>query len=710
MQTFADEAEALELANDTPYGLASSVFTTDHSRAIRMSRALEFGCVWINTHIPLVAEMPHGGFKESGYGKDLSAYSLEDYTRIKHVMSAVSDDMTARRGDRSGRAAALPQERRLVTEIPGPVSREWTARRQAAVSSAVSVMMPVFAVAAGGGVVVDADGNSLIDFGSGIAVTTVGNAAPQVVAAVQEQVERFTHTCFMITPYAGYVEVAEALNALTPGDHDKRTALFNSGAEAVENAVKIARLATGRSAVAAFDHAYHGRTNLTMALTAKALPYKLGFGPFAPEVYRAPLSYPFHDGLSGVGGGEAGDLAAGQAGRGSTSWPRSSSSRSRARAGSSCPRPGSSRRCSAWCREHGIVFIADEVQSGFARTGAMFACEHEGVVPDLVTTAKGIAGGLPLAGVTGRAEIMNAPHAGGVGGTFGGNPVACAAALASIRTIEDEGLVAAGPVDRVGGGAAAEGAGRARPADRRHPRPGRDAGRRAGRPGDGGTGGGGDEGDRRGGPRPRADPADLRDLRQRPAAPAAAVDAGPPAAQRAWTYWRRRSARLLTRTRTQGSACTSARLAPTRRELRPVRELAFRYASCAFRVRELRVPVRRVGVSVRLLEARRVARAVADDLRLVAREVDDRGRLGAAVAGVDHGVDGVVELFLDLPALGQRLVLVGQQQRRRQQRLAELGQDRLRRRRGPGCARRRSSSAGAAAGAAPPSSPGRMNV
>ena len=180
------------------------------------------------------------------------------------------------------------------------MSREWTARRQAAVSSAVSVTMPVFAVAAGGGVVVDADGNSLIDFGSGIAVTTVGNAAPQVVAAVQEQVERFTHTCFMITPYAGYVEVAEALNALTPGDHDKRTALFNSGAEAVENAVKIARLATGRSAVAAFDHAYHGRTNLTMALTAKAMPYKLGFGPFAPEVYRAPLSYPFHDGLSGA--------------------------------------------------------------------------------------------------------------------------------------------------------------------------------------------------------------------------------------------------------------------------------------------------------------------------------------------------------------------------------------------------------------------------
>ena len=218
--------------------------------------------------------------------------------------------------------AALPQERRLVTEIPGPVSREWTARRLAAVSNAVSVTMPVFAVAAGGGVVVDADGNSLIDFGSGIAVTTVGNAAPQVVAAVQEQVERFTHTCFMITPYAGYVEVAEALNALTPGDHDKRSALFNSGAEAVENAVKIARLATGRSAVAAFDHAYHGRTNLAMALTAKALPYKLGFGPFAPEVYRAPMSYPFHDGLSGEEAAKRAITRAGQAGGGRTSSPR----------------------------------------------------------------------------------------------------------------------------------------------------------------------------------------------------------------------------------------------------------------------------------------------------------------------------------------------------------------------------------------------------
>ena len=336
---------------------------------------------------------------------------------------------------------ALPQERRLVTEIPGPVSKEWTARRLAAVSNAVSTTMPVFAVAAGGGVVVDADGNSLIDFGSGIAVTTIGNSAPQVVSAVQEQVERFTHTCFMITPYAGYVEVAEALNAVTPGDHDKRTALFNSGAEAVENAVKIARLHTGRSAVAAFDHAYHGRTNLTMALTAKALPYKLGFGPFAPEVYRAPLSYPFHDGLSGS---EAAARAISLLDKqvGSDQLAAIIIEPIQGEGGFIVPAPGFLGALADWCREHGIVFIADEVQSGFARTGAMFACEHEGVVPDLITTAKGIAGGLPLAGVTGRAEIMNAPHSGGVGGTFGGNPVVCAAALASLRTIEDEGLAA----------------------------------------------------------------------------------------------------------------------------------------------------------------------------------------------------------------------------------------------------------------------------
>src|SRR5688500_8142428 len=192
------------------------------------------------------------------------------------------------------------QERRLVTEVPGPRSRELTARRASAVSAAVGSVLPVFVERAGGGVVVDVDGNSLIDLGSGIAVVSVGNAAPEVVAAVQDQVAAFTHTCFMVTPYEGYVAVCEELARVTPGDHEKRSALFNSGSEAVENAVKIARHATGRPAVVVFDHAYHGRTNLTMALTAKNMPYKHRFGPFAPEIYRVPASYPLHDRLTGA--------------------------------------------------------------------------------------------------------------------------------------------------------------------------------------------------------------------------------------------------------------------------------------------------------------------------------------------------------------------------------------------------------------------------
>ena len=203
-----------------------------------------------------------------------------------------------------------------MTAIPGPRSQELAARRGAAVARGIGSTMPVFVERAGGGVVVDVDGNSLIDFGSGIAVVSVGNAADAVVARVQEQVARFTHTCFMVTPYEVYVDVCEALNRLTPGDHEKRSALFNSGAEAVENAVKIARAHTGRQAVVAFDHGYHGRTNLTMALTAKNMPYKQSFGPFAPEVYRAPMSYPFHDGgLDGAGGGEAGHRPHREAGR-----------------------------------------------------------------------------------------------------------------------------------------------------------------------------------------------------------------------------------------------------------------------------------------------------------------------------------------------------------------------------------------------------------
>ncbi len=335
----------------------------------------------------------------------------------------------------------VPQKRHLATELPGPRSRALMERKGAAVAAGVGTTMPVFAVEAGGGVVVDVDGNSLIDLGSGIAVTTVGNAAPRVVAAVQEQVAAFTHTCFMVTPYEGYVAVAEALNRLTPGDHEKRTALFNSGAEAVENAVKIARSHTGRQAVVVFDHAYHGRTNLTMAMTAKSMPYKHGFGPFASEVYRAPLSYPFRDG--GLDGATAAaraiDVVEKQVG--AANLAAMVIEPVQGEGGFVEPAPGFMPALAAWCRENGVVFVADEVQTGFARTGDMFASDREGVVPDLIVTAKGIAGGLPLSAVTGRAEIMDAPHAGGLGGTYGGNPLACAAALAAIETIEQDGLV-----------------------------------------------------------------------------------------------------------------------------------------------------------------------------------------------------------------------------------------------------------------------------
>lgn len=336
--------------------------------------------------------------------------------------------------------AGLPQERRLVTAIPGPASLERLERKKAYVADGVGTTLPVFVVAAGGGVLVDVDGNSLIDLGSGIAVTTVGNAAPAVVRNVTEQVQAFTHTCFMVTPYDGYVDVAQALAELTPGSHAKKSALFNSGAEAVENAVKIARVATGKDAVAVFDHAYHGRTNLTMAMTAKNMPYKHGFGPFAGEVYRAPMSYPFRDGLSGPeAAARAIDVIEKQVG--ATNLACVVIEPVQGEGGFVVPAPGFLPALSQWCTDNDVVLIADEIQSGFCRTGDWFASDHEGVVPDLVTTAKGIAGGLPLAAVTGRAELMDSVHGGGLGGTYGGNPLACAAALGAIEEMREHDLV-----------------------------------------------------------------------------------------------------------------------------------------------------------------------------------------------------------------------------------------------------------------------------
>ncbi len=341
----------------------------------------------------------------------------------------------------------LEQSRKLVTEIPGPASIELSKRRVAAVSHGVGVTMPVFAARAGGGIIEDVDGNRLIDLGSGIAVTTIGNSSPRVIDAVRAQVADFTHTCFMVTPYEEYVAVAEHLNRLTPGSYEKRSALFNSGAEAVENAIKIARAYTRKTAVVAFDHAYHGRTNLTMALTAKSMPYKSGFGPFAPEIYRAPMSYPYRDGLIDKEWATDGELAAERALTvidkqiGAANLAAIIIEPIQGEGGFIVPAPGFLPALRAWCSDNDVVFIADEVQSGFARTGAMFACEDEGIEPDLIVTAKGIADGLPLAAVTGRAEIMDAPHVSGLGGTYGGNPVACAAALATIETIELDGLL-----------------------------------------------------------------------------------------------------------------------------------------------------------------------------------------------------------------------------------------------------------------------------
>ncbi|MDE3064377.1 MAG: 4-aminobutyrate--2-oxoglutarate transaminase [Acidobacteriota bacterium] len=337
--------------------------------------------------------------------------------------------------------SSLGTERKLVTEIPGPKSRALHERRQSVVSAGLTQGFPVYIERGEGAILEDVDGNHLLDLGSGIAVTSIGHAVPEVVDAVSRAVANFTHTCFMVTPYESYVEVCEELARLTPGDHAKTTALFNSGAEAVENAVKVARLATGRAAIVVFDHAYHGRTNLTMALTAKNMPYKDRFGPFAPEVYRVDMSYPFRDGLSGA---EAAARAIGQIESqvGAHNIAALLIEPIQGEGGFVVPADGFLPALSEWTRANDVVFIADEIQSGFCRTGDWFAVDHEGVVPDIVCTAKGLAGGMPLAGVTGRAELMNAVHEGGLGGTYGGNPVAAAAALATIKTLRDRNLAA----------------------------------------------------------------------------------------------------------------------------------------------------------------------------------------------------------------------------------------------------------------------------
>jgi len=339
----------------------------------------------------------------------------------------------------------IPQERRLVTAIPGPKSQEIIKRRSEAVSASLGMAIPVVVTQAGGGVIVDIDGNSIIDMGAGIAVVSVGNSADRVVKNVIEQVQAFTHTCFMVAPYLGYIEVCEALNRLTPGTHKKKSVLLNSGAEAVENAVKIARAYTKRQAVIVFEHGYHGRTNLTMGMTAKNMPYKEGFGPFAGEIYRMPMAYPFRwTGDSTKVSEQALDIVTHKIEKeiGAKNVAAIVIEPIQGEGGFIVPPKGFLPGLANFAKANGIVFVADEVQTGFGRTGNMFAIEDENVDADLVVTAKGIAGGFPLAGVTGRAEMLDSVHASGLGGTFGGNPVACAAALGAIATIEEENLVA----------------------------------------------------------------------------------------------------------------------------------------------------------------------------------------------------------------------------------------------------------------------------
>ena len=339
---------------------------------------------------------------------------------------------------------ALTQERRLVTAIPGPKSLEALKRRTESTSAGLGMAIPVVIERASDAILLDIDGNQIIDLGSGIGVVNVGNAAPRVVDRVIEQVQAFTHTCFTVAPYMGYIEVCEKLNALTPGTFKKKSVLLNSGAEAIENAVKIARHYTKRQAIVVFEHSYHGRTNLTMALTAKNMPYKEGFGPFAPEIYRVPMPYAFHwVGDQATITQDAIEMVTSKIEKeiGAINVAAILIEPIQGEGGFVVPPLGFLPALSKYATENGIVFIADEVQTGFARTGHMFAVEHESVVPDMIVTAKGIAGGLPLAGVTGRAEIMDSVHVSGLGGTYGGNPIACAAALGVFETMESEKLI-----------------------------------------------------------------------------------------------------------------------------------------------------------------------------------------------------------------------------------------------------------------------------
>jgi 4-aminobutyrate aminotransferase/(S)-3-amino-2-methylpropionate transaminase len=342
---------------------------------------------------------------------------------------------------------------RLTTEIPGAKSRALLERRQRAVPRGVPLAAPIALVSGENAVVTDADGNRLIDFAGGIGTLNTGHRHPAVVAAAKHQLDQLIHTSFQVAAYAPYVDAAERLNALAPGDFSKKTMFVNSGAEAVENAVKIARIHTGRPAVLCFEHAFHGRTLLGLTLTSKVMPYKKGFGPFAPEVYRLPYPYCYRCDEPRA----AGDCCRASRARFEALVASHVDADAIAAVlielqlgeGGFVPAPPPFvAMLTDFCRDHGIVLIDDEIQTGFGRTGRMFAAEHYGLAPDLLVTAKSLAGGLPLGAVTGRADIMDASHVGGLGGTFAGNPVALAAAVAVLDLMQQNDV--AGRAARLG--------------------------------------------------------------------------------------------------------------------------------------------------------------------------------------------------------------------------------------------------------------------
>jgi len=331
----------------------------------------------------------------------------------------------------------------IRTEIPGPRSRALLTRREAAVPRGPSNATPVFAARAEGAMIEDVDGNRYLDFAGGIGCLNVGHRSQRVTGAVREQLDKHLHLCFAVTPYEGYVAVAEKLNALAPGNFAKKTILINSGAEAIENSIKIARAYTKRPAVICFEDAFHGRTLLTMSLTSKTHPYKAGFQPFASDIYRIPYAYPYRHAPGTTSEDFASHLE--------DAFKRYVAPESVAaviaepvlgEGGFVVPPRDYFKLLQNICRKHGILFIADEIQSGFGRTGKWFASEHFGMEPDLIVTAKSLGGGMPIAAVTGRAEIMDAPGPGSLGGTYCGHPLSCAAALATIETIEKDGLLA----------------------------------------------------------------------------------------------------------------------------------------------------------------------------------------------------------------------------------------------------------------------------